>query len=118
MYVIGGRSGGRYLNDCWVFNLKTKTWTEKKWKEVDQSNKMAFLPALASASYLHSSGLKCIVVGGHTKPDHRTPDMKVRIWHLTFSFLLNDSSIPINVLLAFVHHLSEFRISHFFSLSF
>jgi acyl-CoA-binding protein len=80
MYVIGGRSGGRYLNDCWVFNLKLRTWAEKKWKEVDQSNKMAFLPALASASYLHSSGLKCVVVGGHTKPDHRTQDMKVGGW--------------------------------------
>ena len=36
------------------------------------------LPALAAASYLHVGGFKCVVVGGHTKPDDRTEDMKVR----------------------------------------
>ena len=76
VFVVGGRSGGRYLNDCWVLDLKSRTWSERKWHEVDQSN-MTVLPALAAASYLHQGGLRCVVVGGHTKPDNRTDDMKV-----------------------------------------
>ena len=76
MFVVGGRCGGRYLNDCWSFDLRSRLWTEKKWRRVDQSN-MTVLPALAAANYLHLSGFKCVVVGGHTKPDDRTIDMKV-----------------------------------------
>ena len=76
-YVVGGRLGGRYLNDCWAFDLSTRAWRERKWRQVDQSNKTV-LPALAAASYLHVGGFKCVVVGGHTKPDDRTEDMKVR----------------------------------------
>ncbi|UPR04437.1 galactose oxidase [Chloropicon primus] len=75
-YVIGGRWGGRYLNDCWSLDLPTRTWSERKWRQVDQSNKTV-LPALAAASYLHTGGFKCVVMGGHTKPDDRTDDLKV-----------------------------------------
>ncbi len=75
-FVIGGRSGGRYLNDCWCYDLKHGAWAQKAWREVDQSNN-TILPPLAAASYLHLSGFKCVVVGGHTKPDDRTEDIKV-----------------------------------------
>ena len=71
IFVVGGKCSGRYLNDCWCFDLKTQSWSQKEWKQVDRSN-MTVLPSLASASYLHLGGSKCVVVGGHTNPDNRS----------------------------------------------
>lgn len=61
MIVAGGRSGGRYLTDCWAFDIARRAWSPVQ---------TTGLPALAGAVAVPAaqSPMDAFLVGGHAKP--------------------------------------------------
>ncbi|KAK9814161.1 hypothetical protein WJX72_001384 [[Myrmecia] bisecta] len=90
MYVVGGNCGGRYLNDVWILNLDSLTWTA-----VGPSSKSGTPPP---SSDPHSTppppppplppcaghvlipwGSNLLCIGGHTKAKDALSEMAVRV---------------------------------------
>ncbi|GAQ79092.1 Acyl CoA Binding Protein [Klebsormidium nitens] len=90
LFVVGGNSGGRYLNDLWVLSLENFTWSRVEQIGPAPPSKEEDAPLLAppplpplAGHSIIASGSTLLAVGGHTKEP--APTVQVRSFDTTTS---------------------------------